>query len=117
MATNPGRLQNKASCGPSSTTFALRGLGRARPLGQHVRVLPGLGCGVDDGIGHGYRVSGGAPIQFAATDGFNDPGMHAAYRTGQAKPWTIEVFEAPSEDSAAGEFKKLFEMNIASDRR
>ena len=62
-------------------------------------------------------IRGDTKIQFAATDGFNDLGMHAAYRTGQTKPWTIEVFEAPSEESSAAAFKKLFEMNILSDRR
>ena len=70
---------------------------------------------VGDAVSH--QVNGGAPIQFAATDGFNDPGMHAAYRTGQSKPWTFEVLEGPSEDSPAADFKKLFEMNIAVDRR
>ena len=70
---------------------------------------------VGDAVSH--KVTGGAPIQFAATDGFNDPGMHAAYRTGQSKPWTFEVLEGPSEDSPSADFKKLFEMNIAPDRR
>lgn len=59
----------------------------------------------------------GMKFQLSATDGFSDMGMHAAYRTGQSKPWTIEVLEAPSEDSPTTAFKKLFEMNIASDRR
>ena len=70
---------------------------------------------IGDAVNQSIR--GDAKIQFAATDGFNDLGMHAAYRTGQTKPWTIEVFEAPSEGSSAAEFKKLFEMNILSDRR
>lgn len=70
---------------------------------------------VGDAVSH--FITGGAPVRFAATDGFNDPGMHAAYRTGQSKPWTFEVFEGPAEDSPAADFKKLFEMNIASDRR
>ena len=57
------------------------------------------------------------PLQIAATAGFEDLGMHAAYRTGQSKPWTIEVLEAPSESAANAEFKKLFEINISTDRR
>jgi hypothetical protein len=43
--------------------------------------------------------------------------MHAAYRTGQSKPWTIQVLEGPSETAANAEFKKLFEINISTDRR
>jgi hypothetical protein len=52
-----------------------------------------------------------------ATAGFDDIGMHAAYRTGRSKPWTIEVFEAPSSGSAGRDFKRLFELNISADRR
>lgn len=52
-----------------------------------------------------------------ATAGFDDFGLHAAYRTGQTEPWTIEVLEAPSENSPPGDFKKIFEMNISADRR
>lgn len=62
-------------------------------------------------------IQSGGKLQVAATAGFNDVGMHAAYRTGQNKPWTIEVLEAPSEDSPASAFVKLFEMNISTDRR
>jgi hypothetical protein len=58
-----------------------------------------------------------ATLKIAATAGFDDLGMHAAYRTGESKPWTIEVYEAPSEDTAGTAFKKLFEMNISTDRR
>ena len=70
---------------------------------------------VGDAVSH--KVTGGAPIQFAATDGFNDPGMHAAYRTGQSKPWTVQVDEAPAADSPSSDYKKLFEMNVSTDRR
>jgi hypothetical protein len=59
----------------------------------------------------------GTPLQIGATAGFDDVGMHAAYRTGQSKPWTIEVLEGPSESAANAEFKKLFEINISTDRR
>ena len=53
-------------------------------------------------------------MKITATAGFDDPGMHAAYRTGGERPWTIEVMEAPSEDTPGREFKKLFEMNISA---
>jgi hypothetical protein len=56
-------------------------------------------------------------VRIAATAGFDDTGMHAAYRTGESKPWTIEVFEAQTEDAAGSDFKKLFEMNISAARR
>jgi hypothetical protein len=59
----------------------------------------------------------GTPLQIAATAGFEDLGMHAAYRTGQSKPWTIQVLEGPSETAANAEFKKLFEINISTVRR
>jgi hypothetical protein len=59
----------------------------------------------------------GTPLQVAATAGFDDIGMHAAYRTGQSKPWIVQVYEAPSENSAVSDFKQLFEMNISTDRR
>lgn len=62
-------------------------------------------------------VQSGTTLQVAATAGFEDIGMHAAYRTGQSKPWTIEVYEAPAENSPGKEFKKLFEMNISTNRR
>ena len=52
-----------------------------------------------------------------ATAGFDDFGMHAAYRTGEGKRWTIEVLEAPAESAAGKEFRKLFEMIISSDLR
>ena len=59
----------------------------------------------------------GTSLQVAATSGFEDIGMHAAYRTGQSKPWTIEVREAPSETSPNSDFKKLFEIEVSTDRR
>ena len=62
-------------------------------------------------------IQSGTTLQVAATAGFEDIGMHAAYRTGQSKPRTIEVYEAPAENSPGKEFKKLFEMNISTYRR
>ena len=59
----------------------------------------------------------GPPLEVAATAGFEDVGMHAAYRTGQSKPWTVQVDEAPAADSPSSDYKKLFEMNVSTDRR
>jgi hypothetical protein len=62
-------------------------------------------------------VTGGGTLKIPATAGFDNLGMHAAYRTGESKPWTIEVLEAASEDTTGKGFKKLFELNISTDRR
>lgn len=59
----------------------------------------------------------GTTLEVAATAGFEDVGMHAAYRTGQSKPWTMQVYEAPSLNSTGSAFKKLFELNVSTDRR
>jgi post-segregation antitoxin (ccd killing protein) len=53
----------------------------------------------------------------AATSGFEDVGMHAAYRTGQSRLWTIEVLEAQAETSPNADFIKLFEIEVSTDRR
>lgn len=63
------------------------------------------------------QIPSGTSLEVAATAGFEDEGMHAAYRTGQGKLWTVQIYEAPSESSPGPAFKKLFEMNISTDRR
>jgi hypothetical protein len=70
---------------------------------------------VGDAVTHAVR--GDGKLSIAATAGFDDLGMYAAYRAGESKSWTIEVYEAPTEDTAGREFKKLFEMEITTDRR
>ena len=62
-------------------------------------------------------VQGPGMLVIPATAGFDDLGMHAAYRTGGSKPWTIEIYEAPTENASGKDFKKLFEINISTDRR
>ena len=62
-------------------------------------------------------VESGGTLKIPATAGFDDFGMHAAYRTGECPPWTIEVFEAPSVSAASDDFKKIFEIQISTDRR
>lgn len=56
-------------------------------------------------------------IIFAATAGFNEFGMHAAYRTGESKPWKVEVYEGGSANVSEESFFKLFEMDISAERR
>lgn len=62
-------------------------------------------------------VVSGVKLSIAATAGFDDAGMHAAYRTGESKPWTIEVYEAADRNAPGRDFKKVFEMNISTDLR
>lgn len=62
-------------------------------------------------------VSSERVLDIAATAGFEEAWMYDAYRTGNGKPWKIEVFEAPSASSPVSDFKLLFEMNVSSERR
>ena len=62
-------------------------------------------------------VDGSATLRIPATAGFEDSGMHAAYRTGGTKPWTASVYEGESVNSPGDGFKLLFEMNISTNRR
>jgi hypothetical protein len=70
---------------------------------------------VGDAVTRTFR--DGGLLQIPATAGFDNLGMYAAYRTGESKPWTVEVLEAPAETAAGTTFTKLFEMNIATVRR
>jgi hypothetical protein len=54
-----------------------------------------------------FDVSGNASIAFPATDGFLSEGDFNAYRSGKGDYWTAEVFEGPSVDSQADQFKPL----------
>ncbi len=62
-------------------------------------------------------ITAGGLMKVPATAGFDDVGMHAAYRTGGSKPWTVEVYEAPAETAVGKDFTKVFEMNISAARR
>lgn len=62
-------------------------------------------------------IEGRGVVKIAATAGFEDIGMYAAYRTAGDKPWTIEVLEGPSSDAPSADFKKLFEFNISTATR
>lgn len=63
------------------------------------------------------QIAAGAKVSVASTAGFNDAGMHAAYRTGETKPWKIEVYEGKSENFSGNNFSKLFEIDISTERR
>ena len=63
------------------------------------------------------RKVGNGTGKIAGTAGIEDPGIFAAYRTGNHTRWTAVVFEIPSGDIAEGEGNKLFEMEIPAERR
>ncbi len=54
-----------------------------------------------------FDASGNASIAIPATDGFLSEGDFNAYRSGKGDYWTAEVFEGPSVDSQADQFKPL----------
>lgn len=62
-------------------------------------------------------VSGATTLKIAGTAGFEDLGLHAAYRTTDTDRWIVEVYEGPSVDAPIHTFKKLFELPISTDRR
>lgn len=70
----------------------------------------GEGRGVGDAVSR--TLQPGEKVRITATAGFDDMGMHTAYRISDGKRWTIEVME----EAGAGNFQKLFTMNISSDR-
>lgn len=51
-------------------------------------------------------------ITVMATAGFEDLGMHTAYRTGNSKRWLAQVFEASSATASREDFNMVTEMEI-----
>ncbi len=74
-----------------------------------------MGATIGDALSR--SINGEGVLKIPATAGFDDPGMHAAYRTGESKPWTVQVWEVSSGSASDGNSKKLFEMNVSTDRR
>ena len=70
---------------------------------------------VGDGITH--AVNGATTLEIPATAGFEEMGMHTAYRTNESKPWNVEVLEAPSTESPTSQFKKIYESHISAEQR
>jgi hypothetical protein len=64
-----------------------------------------------------FRQVGEGTVKVAATAGIEDPGIFAAYRTGNATRWTVQVHEIPSGDVTRGKSNQLFEMEIPAERR
>ena len=62
-------------------------------------------------------VSGDQDIEIPATAGFDDIGMHAAYRTGEQLPWTVHILEGPSRSADRKDFRKILETQVSTDVR
>ncbi len=73
------------------------------------------GTAVGDAISRPVR--GAGTLSFAATAGFDNLGLYAAYRTDRTEPWTVEVYEGPGADRPLEEFTKLFVMPVSARRR
>lgn len=82
-----------------------------------VRVFFRNSDGVTVGDAVTRPVNGETTLVLPATAGFEEPGQHAAYRAGDMKTWSVEVFEGPSADAPGRDFKKLFEIPISSNLR
>lgn len=73
------------------------------------------GIVIGDGISR--DVSGEQDLLIPATAGFDDIGMHAAYRTGEKEPWSVEIHEGPSRSADRKDFRKVLDTNISTDIR
>jgi hypothetical protein len=63
------------------------------------------------------ELDGEQTLRVAATAGFDDLGMFAAYRTQRGDVWMVEIFEGPSVRAPLQEFTKLFEIPVSTVRR
>lgn len=70
------------------------------------------GLVVGDGITR--TVKGDSEVAVAATAGFDDVGMHTAYRTGDGKRWVVQVFEGPDATASREKFRKVLETEIST---
>jgi len=62
-------------------------------------------------------VSGDTELTIPATAGFDDIGMHAAYRTGGSDPWVVQILEGPDRAASREKFKTVLETEVSSDMR
>ena len=63
-----------------------------------------------------FKANKSATMSFASTAGFTEFGEQEAYRAKISKPWTIKVFEGPSESASSNSFKLLFTTPIIANR-
>jgi len=73
------------------------------------------GLVIGDGITR--AVNGDEEITVAATAGFEDVGMHTAYRMGDSKQWVVQVFEGTEETAPREKFRKVLETEISTEIR
>jgi hypothetical protein len=73
------------------------------------------GIVIGDGISR--DVSGEQDLVIPATAGFDDIGMHAAYRTGEKEAWSVEIHEGPSRSADRKDFRKVLDTHISTDVR
>ena len=62
-------------------------------------------------------INGNTELIIPATAGFDDIGMHAAYRTGESVPWSIEILEAKDSSLSADQFHPILKSEIAPEIR
>ena len=108
--TRPDRVRRGTQLIPVLKISLTQGKGAIRVLFRNAE--RGL---VGDGITH--AVQGNTTLEIPATAGFEEMGMHAAYRTNENKPWNVEVLEASSTDSPTSQFKKIYESHISAEQR
>ena len=63
-----------------------------------------------------FTGTGEPSADFTATDGFKELSDFNQYRVGSER-WTADVLEGPSSDASGSEFRKLFSVPIATERR
>lgn len=88
---------------------------KAKPCAIRVFFRNDEGVLVGDGISR--NVSGEMELRIPATAGFDDPGMHSAYRTGEKEPWIVQVFEGANQVADHEDLRKVLETQISTDIR
>ncbi len=62
-------------------------------------------------------IKGTTELRIPATAGFEDIGMHAAYRTGESPPWIVQILEASESGLSIDKFDLVLETEISTDVR
>ncbi len=78
-----------------------------------LRILFRNDKGIVSGDSITRSISTQTSMEIAATDGFAEIGMQAAYQTGDGDSWIVQVFEGPSVGAPIGEFNLLLETEIS----
>lgn len=73
------------------------------------------GLVIGDGISR--AVSGEEQVSITATAGFDDVGMHTAYRTGDSRRWVAQIFEGPDATAPREKFRMILETEISTTLR